>query len=123
MLVEVGDRTHVVLAAEGIPTLGGDDFDHVLAEMAVSEQDRENLSQAELFRLLDECRVKKEALHPNSRKITLDFDNIREGWDSISIPVSEYYERCRPLMKLTSLSVSSRPWNQASSRYWYGPPG
>ena len=28
-------RTHTVLATEGISTLGGDDFDRVLAELAV----------------------------------------------------------------------------------------
>lgn len=100
-LVEVGDRTHVVLAAEGIPTLGGDDFDHILAEMAVSQEARESFTQAESFRLVDECRVKKEALHPNSRKITLELDNVRDGLDSVSIPVPEYYERCRPLMDET----------------------
>jgi len=101
-LVSVGERTHVVLATEGIPTLGGDDFDHILADMAVAEEDREDLSQAELFRLLDECRVKKEALHPNSRKIALELDNVREGWGTVSIPVSDYYERCRPLMDETT---------------------
>jgi molecular chaperone DnaK (HSP70) len=100
-LVEVGARTHVVLATEGIPTLGGDDFDHILAEMTVGEEEREGLSQAELFRLFDECRVKKEALHPNSRKLTLELDNVREGWGSVSIPVSDYYDRCRPLMDET----------------------
>jgi molecular chaperone DnaK (HSP70) len=100
-LVEVGERTHVVLATEGIPTLGGDDFDHILAEMAVNEEQRDSLTQAELFRLFDECRVKKEALHPNSRKLTLELDNVREGWGSISIPVNDYYERCRPLMDET----------------------
>ena len=100
-LVEIGEREHRVLATEGIPTLGGDDFDHVLAELAMPEEDREDLSQSELFRLLDECRVKKEGLHPNSRKITLELDNVREGWGSISIPVADYYERCRPLMEET----------------------
>ena len=98
-LVEAGERTHTVLATEGIPTLGGDDFDHVLAEMALSEEERERLSQAELFRLLDECRVKKEALTPRSRKISLDLDSVREGWTSVSISVADYYERCRPLMQ------------------------
>lgn len=100
-LVELGERTHRVLATEGIPTLGGDDFDHLLVDMAVSDADRDGLSQAELFRLVDECRVKKEALHPNSRKVTLELDNVREGWGTVSIPVGEYYERCRPLMEET----------------------
>jgi molecular chaperone DnaK (HSP70) len=100
-LVEIGDKTHRVIASDGIPTLGGDDFDHVLAEMAVSDQDQQGLSQAELFRLHEECRVKKEAVRPLTRKITLDLDDVREGWGTVSIPVAEYYERCRPFMDET----------------------
>lgn len=100
-LVEVGETTHQVLATEGIPTLGGDDFDEALADMAVSEEDRDDLSQAEQFRLLEECRVKKEALHPNTRKIVLDLDSVREGWGTVTVPAPAYYERCRPLLEET----------------------
>ena len=100
-LVEVGVKTHQVLATDGIPTLGGDDFDEALAEMAVSHEDREELSQAEQFRLLEECRVKKEALHPNTRKITLDLDHVREGWGTVSVSAADYYEQCRPLIEET----------------------
>jgi molecular chaperone DnaK (HSP70) len=100
-LVEIGEKTHHVLATEGIPTLGGDDFDEALAEMAVPREDREELSQSEHFRLLEECRVKKEALHPNTRKITLDLDNVREGWGTVAVPAADYYESCRPLVEET----------------------
>jgi Molecular chaperone len=34
-LVEIEDRVHTVVATEGVPTLGGDDFDIVLAGMAL----------------------------------------------------------------------------------------
>ncbi|MBZ5609884.1 MAG: Hsp70 family protein [Acidobacteriia bacterium] len=100
-LVEIGEKTHQVVATEGIATLGGDDFDEILAEMAMSEEDRERLSQAEQFRLLEECRIKKETLNPNSRKIALDMDSVREGWDTVTVPVADYYERCRPLLDET----------------------
>jgi molecular chaperone DnaK (HSP70) len=100
-LVEIGERTHFVLATDGIATLGGDDFDHILADLAVVAETRDALSQAELFRLMDECRVKKEALNANSRKITLELDNVWEGWGTRAIPVASYYEQCRPLMDET----------------------
>ncbi len=100
-LVEVGDRTHRVLASEGIPTLGGDDFDHALAEMAISSDQNDSLTQAELFRLHEECRVKKESIHPNTRKISLDLDNVREGLGSSSIAINDYYDRCRPMLDET----------------------
>jgi molecular chaperone DnaK (HSP70) len=100
-LVEIGEKTHRVLATESIPTLGGDDFDEVLAGLAMSDADRQDLSQSEEFRLLEECRVKKEALHPNTRKIVLDLDIVREGLGAVSIGAGDYYERCRPLLDET----------------------
>ena len=50
-LVRIGERTHEVLASEGISALGGDDFDEILAELVVGEQERAELSQSEQFRL------------------------------------------------------------------------
>jgi molecular chaperone DnaK (HSP70) len=100
-LVEVGERTHRPLATEGISTLGGDDFDEILAEMATSSDSRHGLSQAEHFRLLEECRVRKEAINPNTRRIVVDLGAVREGWGTVTIPVAEYYERCRPLVEET----------------------
>ncbi|MGI8742984.1 MAG: Hsp70 family protein [Bryobacteraceae bacterium] len=100
-LVEIGERTHRVIASEGIPTLGGDDFDQALAELAMNGERRDTLSQAELFRLSEECRSKKEAIHPNTRKIVLDLDNVREGAGTASVAISDYYERCRPLLDET----------------------
>jgi molecular chaperone DnaK (HSP70) len=106
-LVELGTGEHAVLASEGISTLGGDDFDHVLADLAVGGQTIDALTDAELFRLQDECRRQKEALHPNSRKIVVDLDSVREGLGQATIPVAEYYDRCRPLVNET-LAVTSR---------------
>jgi molecular chaperone DnaK (HSP70) len=100
-LVKLGEKTHEVLATEGIQTLGGDDFDEALADLAVSEEDRNELTQAEQFRLLVECRMKKEALHPNTRKIVLDLDHVREGWGTVTIQAADYYERCRHLVEET----------------------
>ena len=100
-LVEVDERTHRPLATESIATLGGDDFDEILAELACSSDDRHTLSQAEHFRLLEECRVRKEGLNPNTRRIVIDLGNVREGWSTVIIPVADYYERCRPLVEET----------------------
>src|SRR5260370_3369359 len=67
----------------------------------MSDRDRLDLSKSEEFRLLEECRVKKEALHPNTRKIVLDLDIVREGLGAVTIGVGDYYERCRPLLDET----------------------
>ena len=98
-LVELTDREHTVLATEGISTLGGDDFDRVLAEMAMGTQDFARLDAGGLFRLEEECRRQKEALHPNSRRIVVDLDVIEEGLGQVTVAVSDYYDRCRPLLQ------------------------
>jgi molecular chaperone DnaK (HSP70) len=97
-LVEIAAGTHTVLASEGMPHLGGDDFDLVLAEMAIGEEAMAKLDLAEVFRLDEECRRQKEALHPNSRKIVVDLDVVSEGLGQTTIAVADFYDRCRPLL-------------------------
>jgi molecular chaperone DnaK (HSP70) len=105
-LVELEGREHVVIASEGVATLGGDDFDNVLAELAlesagIGASEQEKLSQAQLFRLHEECRQKKEALHPNTRNIAIDLAGIAPSWRQVTLPVSRFYDRCRPLVEET----------------------
>ena len=105
-LVRLEGQTHTVLGSEGIVTLGGDDFDDILAEMAldaggVSFQDREEMTQSEMFRLEQQCREKKEAITPNSRKIVIELDGVREGWGEVSVPVKDFYACCQPLVEET----------------------
>ncbi|HTS75826.1 MAG TPA: Hsp70 family protein [Bryobacteraceae bacterium] len=100
-LVELDARTHTVAACEGISTLGGDDFDLILAEMAVGPEKLGSLELAELFRLDEECRRQKETLHPNSRRIVIDLDVVREGMGQVTVPVADFYARCRPLLEET----------------------
>src|SRR5581483_2608965 len=81
--IEFGHKTKirgVILVYD----LGGDDFDEILAELATSSDERHGLSQGEHFRLLEECRARKEALNPNSRRIVIDLDTVREGWGTAS---------------------------------------
>lgn len=102
-LVQIDEQTRSGVATAGIPTLGGDDFDEILAELAIESYAirSDSLSQSEWFRLLEECREKKEALKPNTRKAVIDLERVREGWGEVSIPVSAFYERCRPLVEET----------------------
>jgi hypothetical protein len=57
--------------------------------------------------LLEECRDKKEALNPNTRKITLDLERVRPEWSQVTLPVDAYYERCRPLIESTRAVVEN----------------
>jgi molecular chaperone DnaK (HSP70) len=104
-LVYRDGQAHVVEATESIPTLGGDDFDDVLATLALEKAglaaERDSLSQAEEFLLLEECREKKESLHPNTRRLMIDLDRVRPGWPAAAVPVAEYYEELAPLVEET----------------------
>ncbi|MEQ1948281.1 MAG: Hsp70 family protein [Bryobacteraceae bacterium] len=114
-LVDVEGGQHTVVASDGISNLGGDDFDHVLAELAMAGvstgadegEGLYGLQLAEYFHLLEECRRQKEALHPNSRRIVLDLDGVREGLGQATINVTDFYERCRPLLD-ASLRATAR---------------
>lgn len=111
-LVALGDTEYSVVASDGIPDLGGDDFDQILAELALTAaeadvRELESLTPAERFLLLDECREKKESLNPNSRKVTVDLELVGEGWGEVSIAVDGFYERCRPLVEASRIVVEN----------------
>ena len=105
-LVMTEGGLHTVLATAGIPTLGGDDFDEILAGLALEAAgDADELTPAEVFRLLDECREKKESLNPNTRKLVIDLDRVRAGWGEVTVAAADFYEHCRPLIEQTRETV------------------
>jgi molecular chaperone DnaK (HSP70) len=114
-LVTLGESEHTVDASDGIPNLGGDDFDSILASLALEVAGKdEALTSFERHRLLEECREKKETLNPNTRKVTVDLERVRAGWEQVTIPVEVYYERCRPLIEATRAVVEKMLETQTS---------
>jgi molecular chaperone DnaK (HSP70) len=106
-LVTMGESEHTIDASDGIPNLGGDDFDEFLASLAMelAKKQHDALTVVERYRLLEECREKKETLNPNTRKVTIDLERVREGWEQVTVPVDAYYERCRPLIEKNRATV------------------
>jgi len=105
-LIQMEDDANSIVASDGIPTLGGDDFDEILAELAlnasgISARERDSLSSTEWFTLLEECREKKEALTPNTRKVNIDLERVRPDWHEVSFAANAFYEECRPLIEST----------------------
>jgi len=103
-LVALGEAERTVIASDGIPDLGGDDFDEILGLLALAEAGKpgpteDSLTAAEWYLLFDECREKKEALNPNSRKITIDLERVRKDWGEVSVSAEAFYEGCRPLLE------------------------
>jgi molecular chaperone DnaK len=106
-LVEMGDGVHTVLDADGISSFGGEDFDLALAELAAGKEALYSLTLAEVFRLLEECRRQKEALHPNSRRIVVDLATARDGTGQTTVALADFYEQCRPMLE-ESVRIAAR---------------
>ncbi len=111
-LVALDEAERSVIASDGISDLGGDDFDEILALLALQEAGKPEptesaLTGAEWYLLFDECREKKESLNPNSRKITIDLERVRKEWKEVSIGVEAFYERCRPLVEASRKVVEA----------------
>jgi len=122
-LVELAESEQRVLASEGIGALGGDDFDGILAELALDSagiggDERDSLSQGEMFHLHEECRAQKESLHPNTRHISVDLGAVREGWLEVSLRVADFYARCQLLVQETLHATED-----LLAAHGYGPSG
>lgn len=100
-VINLVERDHEVMSSEGIAKLGGDNFDIILLDLAMKEADIHEIPDPALVKLLDECRHKKESLHPNTRRITIDLGLGIEGAGEVTIPVNQFYEECRPLIEST----------------------
>ena len=101
-LLTLGATEHTVEASDGLPQVGGDDFDEILADLALEvAKIPVPLTPAERRVLLEECREKKESLSVNTRKISIDLERVRPEWEQVTFPAEQYYERCRPLIEST----------------------
>ena len=78
-VISMAARRHEVVHSAGIAQLGGDDIDHLLLELALEQAGVQDWTAAERTRLLEECREKKEGLHPNTRRLAIDLERGREG--------------------------------------------
>ncbi len=105
-LVTLDEKVHHVIASEGIPTIGGDDFDYLLADLAleagvVSLEERDDIPPAAWFHLVEECRTKKETLNPNSKRVAIDLEHANPAWGTVQVAVPDFYDAARPLVEET----------------------
>jgi molecular chaperone DnaK (HSP70) len=101
-VILMAGNQHEVIACEGISRLGGDDLDAALLELAEADPAFPAMgSEVPRRRLLHLCREVKESIHPNSRKIVVDFGQIHPELGEAVVPVAEFYEKCAPLILQT----------------------
>jgi molecular chaperone DnaK (HSP70) len=117
-------RRHEVVRSTGIAQLGGDDVDHLLLELALAQAGVQDWTAAERARLLEECREKKEGLHPNTRRLAIDLERGREGTGTVLVSTSVFYERCQPLVARTITTVEEAmqgpDWGAVAAVYVVG---
>ncbi len=105
-LVRMHGVHHEVLDTGGLGQLGGDDFDALLAEVALARVglSRDRLDERAASRLLDVCRAAKEGLNTASRKVTVDLEDAlghAAPQAEVTLPVADYYAACGPLVART----------------------
>ncbi len=100
-LVTIDGTQHDVDASLGLNRLGGDDFDAVLADLALARAgagpvDGSARRGTAYLELLEQAREAKERLAPQSRRVVLDVDG-----EPVTVPVEEFYEAAAPLVART----------------------
>ena len=119
-VLRLDDQGGEVVGSAGVSRLGGDDFDQTILALAL---ERSELREAALgaldpdlrARMLDECRLQKEAVNPSTRKLAIDLSALLRGGPqgesaakseagrdslrgSVVLPADEVYAACTPLV-------------------------
>ena len=123
-VISMAARRHEVVRSAGIAQLGGDDVDHLLLELALDQAGVQDWTAPERVRLLEECREKKEGLHPNTRRLAIDLARGRESAGAVVVSTSAFYERCRPLVERTIATLEEAmqglDWGAVAALYVVG---
>ncbi|MGO4601950.1 Hsp70 family protein [Terrabacter sp. 2YAF2] len=104
-LLRLSGTQHEVLDSFGVNRLGGDDFDHALAEAALqgAGRTRTELSGASWASLLEECREAKERIGPQSRRVAVEVPAADgEAGTAVTVPVDDFYAAVTPLVTATT---------------------
>ncbi|MEW5974507.1 MAG: Hsp70 family protein [Acidobacteriota bacterium] len=108
-VISMTGRHHEVLGSEGLSRLGGDDFDEVLLQLALSQPGVASTTQKFLsrLRLLNLCREAKESIKATTRKVTVDLGQISIVGGEVLVSVSDFYSKCEPLVARTLAKTES----------------
>ncbi|MFL5374595.1 MAG: Hsp70 family protein [Myxococcales bacterium] len=103
-LIKMEGKANEVVTSSGVSRLGGDDFDAAILELALRKLSVEPTPQ-ERFQLLEECRLQKEALNPNTKRFVLDLTPLGKR-DPLVLPIDEVYDACAPLVDQTVAAMA-----------------
>jgi molecular chaperone DnaK (HSP70) len=97
---------HDVVQTAGLAELGGDDFDDVLVQLVAKAAKLDLAALTPWFRgrLTEACRLAKEQLTPNTRRITVDLEGClgeRAPSTDVTVAAADYALACQPLVDRT----------------------
>ncbi len=95
-LIHLAGRASRVVTSSGVTRLGGDDFDQAIADLVAARAELGILDEAQRASLVDECRSAKDAVSPNSRRLTVDLTGL--GREPLALPIDEVFAACLPLV-------------------------
>ena len=106
-LLRLDGTRHEVVESYGVERLGGDDFDALLADLALERTGttRWALGGTAWAGLLEEARRAKEALTPQTRRVALEVpgcgaDGAASGGTTlVTVDVADFYDAATPLVE------------------------
>jgi len=105
-VIQMQEFSHRVMTTAGIEHLGGDDFDSILANLALERAGMEPELRSN-FWVLEECREKKESLKPNTKKLHIDLTRVLGEEREAIVLVADFYKRSRPLVDQTVAALEA----------------
>ncbi len=108
--ISLEGRRFSLLRSEGVPTLGGDDFDERILELAIARAGAGvTMTPANRVAALERCREAKEGLTPASRRLLVELSSPASAQAEEPAPVvlstRELYAACGELVECTLAPV------------------
>jgi molecular chaperone DnaK len=106
-------RRFELVASEGVPRLGGDDFDEIILDLALEAMgfDAANMAVFPRVRALELCREAKETMTSSTRRLLVDLTPVLADTEPRIIDAIDIYDRCQPLLDRT-LGLLDRVFNR-----------
>jgi molecular chaperone DnaK len=96
-------RRFELVASEGVPRLGGDDFDEIILDLALEAMgfDAQDMGTFPRVRALELCREAKETMTASTRRLLVDLTPVLSDTEPRIIDAIDIYDRCQPLLDRT----------------------
>lgn len=98
-LIHMAGPLNQVVTSCGVSRLGGDDIDQAIAALVLEKIGAPSVDASQHRQLVEECRIQKEAVGPNTRRLVIDLEPF--GLEPLVLKMEEVNEACLPLITAT----------------------